>query len=86
MIKKDNSRRAFFKKAAAVAGVVAAADYTRTLISSSSGSANNINEKYVGDVNTQDRIMSQKQLVLMTDNEKKLMLDELLDTYHKELA
>jgi len=86
MIKKDNSRRAFFKKAAAVAGVVAAADYTRTLISSSSGSASNINEKYVGDVNTQDRIMSQKQLVLMTDNEKKLMLDELLDTYHKELA
>ena len=86
MIKKNNSRRAFFKKAVAVVGVVAAADYTRTLISSSSGSASDINESYAGDVNTQDRIMSQKQLVLMTDNEKKLMLDELLDTYHKELA
>ncbi|NCS66687.1 MAG: hypothetical protein COS39_00685 [Hydrogenophilales bacterium CG03_land_8_20_14_0_80_62_28] len=86
MIKKENSRRAFFKKAAAVVGVVAAADYTKTLISSSSDSAGDINEKYAGDVNAQDSIMSQKQLVLMTDNEKKLMLDELLNNYHKKIA
>lgn len=86
MIKEDNSRRTFFKKAAAAVGVVAVADYTRTLISSPPGSTNDGSEKYASDANIQERILSQKQLVLMTDNEKKQRLDELLNNYHKDFA
>lgn len=86
MIKEDNSRRTFFKKAAAAVGVVAVADYTKTLISSPPGWTNDGNEKYARDANIQERILSQKQLVLMTDNEKKQRLDELLNDYHKDFA
>jgi len=86
MNKEVNSRRTFFKKAAAAVGVVAAADYTKTLISSPSGSTNNGSEKYASDVNIQGKILSKKQLVLMTDNEKKQMIEELLNNYHKDIA
>lgn len=86
MIKKGNSRRAFFKKAAAAVGVVAAADYTKTLISAHADSANDINEKYASDVNMQKSVMSKKQFVLMTDNEKNQRLTELLCGHNKDSA
>lgn len=86
MIKEDTARRTFLKKTAAAVGVVAAADYTKTLISSPAGSTDEGNAKYACDVNIQERILSQKQLVLMTDNEKKQRLDELLNNYHKALT
>ncbi len=86
MIKENNSRRAFFKKAAAAVGVVAAADYTKTLISSHTDSANDVSEKYASDVNMQKSVMSKKQFVLMTDNEKNQRLAELLSNNHKDSA
>lgn len=83
MIKENNSRRAFFRKAAAAVGVVAAAGYTSTLISAPSDSTNGESEKYANDAISQEKALSQKQLVLMTDNEKKQMLDEMLGGYNK---
>lgn len=86
MTEKINSRRTFFKKAAAAVGIVAAADYIRTLLSARPNSVNDATEKYASDVKAQEIIFSKKQLVLMTDNEKKQRLDELLSNYQKGSA
>lgn len=87
MVREDNSRRAFFKKAAAAAGVVAAAGVTaKTLVSAPSGSSDKERAKYANEDALQEKVMSRKQCVLMTDHEKKQMLDEILNNYHKELA
>ena len=87
MINEDNSRRGFFKKAAAAVGVVAAAGVTaKTLMPSPSDSANSESAKYVNDGLLQQKVMSQKQYVLMTDDEKKQMLDAILNNHNKEPA
>lgn len=83
MTKVDNSRRMFFKKAAAAVGVVAAAGYTTTLIPKPSGSAEDQKAKYANDVVSQEQKLMQTPLVLMTDSEKKQMLDEMLNNYYK---
>lgn len=87
MSNEDNSRRGFFKKAAAAVGVVAAASVTaKTLISAPSDPTGSESAKYANADLVQEKIMSQKQFVLMTDNEKEQMLNEMLGNYHKELA
>ena len=87
MINEDNSRRGFLKKAAAAVGVVAAAGVTaKTLISAPSDSVSSESAKYVNDGHLQQKVMSQKQYVLMTDNEKEQMLNEILSNHYKELA
>lgn len=87
MVREDNSRRAFFKKAAAAVGVVAAVGVTaKTLVSAPSDSSGKERAKYANEDALQEKVMSRKQSVLMTDNEKKQMLDEILNNYHKELA
>lgn len=83
MVKENNSRRAFFKKAAAAVGVVAAAGYTKTLITTPSDSTNDVSAKYANDVVSQEKTWLQKDMVLMTDNEKKQMLDEILNNFNK---
>lgn len=87
--KVDVSKRKFIKKVAAALGVVAAsAGLANILVSASSDAINRkrANINYTNDGLQQERVISQKQCVLMTDEEKKQMLNEILNNYHKELA
>lgn len=86
MIMEENSRRSFFKKAAAAVGVVAAAGYTKTLISRSSVSTDDASAKYAADVASQEKAVKANQLVMMTDDEKKQRLDDLLNFHRQETA
>ncbi|MDO8282141.1 MAG: hypothetical protein Q7U10_05880 [Thermodesulfovibrionia bacterium] len=81
--KVDVSKRTFIK-AAALGVVAAGAVFSTILISKSSDSAlrKRVNTTYMNDDLQQDKVMSQKQLVLMTDEEKKQMLNEILHDYH----
>jgi hypothetical protein len=82
--KVDISRRIFIK-ATAVSGVVAASvGVSNLLVSAPSDTINRkrANINYANDNLQQERVMSQKQLVLMTDEEKKQMLNEILHDYH----
>lgn len=83
---EDNSRRLFFKKAVAAVGVVAAAGYTKTLISRSSAPTGDASAKYAADVALQEKAVMGNQLVLMTDDEKKKRLDDLLNCHYQEIA
>lgn len=86
MIMEENSRRSFFKKAAAALGVVAAAGYTKTLISRPSASAGDASAKYAAEVALQEKAVMGNQLILMTDDEKKQRLDALLNCHYQEIA
>ena len=82
--KVDVSRRIFIKAAAAIGVVAASAGVSKILVSESSDTIirKRANTNYANDDLQQERVMSQKQLVLMTDEEKKQMLNELLHDYH----
>ena len=86
MIKEFNSKRAFVKKLVAAVGYIAAADYTKTLISARADSIKEAANNGANDDNLQRKTLLQKQLVLMTDNEKKQMLDEIVNGYNKNNA
>ncbi|HSM99222.1 MAG TPA: hypothetical protein VLS47_09435 [Gallionella sp.] len=86
VIKEENSRRSFFRKAAAALGVVAAAVYTRTLISRSSAPAGDASAKYAADVALQEKAVTGNRLILMSDDEKKQRLEELLNCHYQEIA
>jgi hypothetical protein len=86
MIKEENPRRTFFKKAAATMGVVVAAAASAKTLISASGSANGVREKYANDAALQEKRLSQSQLVMMTDEEKKQRLDQILGCHEKELG
>ena len=79
MIETDKSKRGFFKKMATVVGFFAAAGTFGKLTTQRNNSNNETNNKYAKDVDTQKKAWMQKQLVLMTNDEKKQMLNELLD-------
>ena len=83
MTKADKSKRTFFKKVAAAAGFVSAAGYLGNLISARSNSIQAINNNSANDVKKQKKAWLQKQMVAMTDYEKKQMLDEILDIHNK---
>lgn len=80
-MKEDLSKRAFFKKAATAVGVVAAANYATTLISASSGSPREMREKYARDARSQESAWTQQGLTLMSEAEKKQMLDVILESH-----
>ena len=82
MIKADKSKRTFFKKVVAAVGFVSAAGYLGKLMSGRSNSIDRINANSANDANKQKRAWLQKQLVLMTDDDKKQMLDEILDSHN----
>ena len=86
MIKENNPRRTFFKKAAAAVGIATAAGYTKSLISSPPGPAIDGGENHGGDTALQEKALSKQQLVLMTDREKKQLLEELLNNKHEDFA
>ena len=83
MIKADKSKRTFFKKMAAAVGFVAAARYLSKLMVASTNSIQVINDNNVNENNKQKNAWLRKQWVPMTDNEKKQMLDELLEIHNK---
>ncbi|KPJ94560.1 MAG: hypothetical protein AMJ53_05015 [Gammaproteobacteria bacterium SG8_11] len=83
MTKADKTKRTFFKKAAAAVGFVAAAGYLSNLMSGRANSIQAINENSENDVIKQKKAWQQKQLVVMTDSDKKQMLDEILDSHNK---
>jgi hypothetical protein len=83
---EENSRRSFFKKAAAAVGVIAAAGATNTLISASVAPKDNAKEKYASDIASQQKAVTENQLILMTEAEKKQRLDELLNFHYQEIA
>ena len=83
---EENSRRSFFKKAAAAVGVVAAAGYTKNLISKSLKSNDGASEKYAADVALQEKAVKENQLVVMTNEEKQQRLDDLLKFHSQEIA
>ena len=78
----DKSKRTFFKKAAAAVGFVAAANYLGRLIYTRGNSIQQINDISANDVNKQKKVWLQKQMVAMTDDDKKRMLDEILDSHN----
>ena len=80
-----DSRRIFIKSAAALGVVAASAGVSKILLSSSSDTSiirRRANISYANDDLQQVRVMSQKQLVLLTGDEKKQMLNEILHNYH----
>lgn len=86
MSKADKSKRSFFKKVVAAVGFVSASGYLSNLMSSRTNSIQAINKNSEGDVIKQKKTWLKKQLVLMTNNEKKQMLDEILDSHNKNSA
>lgn len=83
MTKADKSKRTFFKKVAAAAGFVSAAGYLGNLMSTRSNPIQAINENSERDAIKQKQAWLQKKWVPMSDNDKKQMLDELLDIHNK---
>ncbi|BBE49832.1 hypothetical protein OYT1_ch0258 [Ferriphaselus amnicola] len=86
MMNEKNSRRSFFGRVAAAVGVIAAAAYTKTLISGAKTSDAGLSEKYSNDASQQEEALMANRLVVMTDAEKKQRLDELLSCHSKELS
>jgi hypothetical protein len=82
----DKTKRSFFKKAAAAVGFIAAANYLGKFIVTRSNSIHAINDNSVNDVNKQKTAWLQKQFTPMTDNDKKQMLDKILDSHNKNRA
>jgi hypothetical protein len=85
-MKEENSRRSFFKRVAAAVGVVAAAAGTKTLISKAIKSNGDISAKYAADVAAQEKAVKANHLVLMTDEEKRQRIDDLLNSYRQEIS
>jgi len=83
MAKADKSKRIFFKKVAAVVGFISAAGYISNLMSGRANVIQAINNNSANEVNNQKKAWLQKQWVLMTENEKKQMLDEILGLHNK---
>ena len=86
MTKADKSKRTFFKKLAAAAGFLSASGYLSKLMVGRTDPIDKINENSTNDVKKQKNAWLQKQMVAMTDNEKKQMLDEILDLYKNNHA
>ena len=84
---QDNSRRSFFKKAAAAAGVVAAAGATKAWISTTPAVAHDdAGATYAADMAALDKALAASQLTMMTEEEKKQRLDDLLNCHYREIA
>jgi hypothetical protein len=82
----ENSRRTFFKRAAAAVGMVATAGYTGKLISRAAVSSGDAGAKNAADVAAQEKAVKANQLVMMSDDEKKQRLDDLLNIHRGEIS
>lgn len=86
MTDETNSRRSFFGRVTAAIGVVAAAVYTKNLISGQARTQDDTSEKYANDASLQEKAVMSNRLVAMTDAEKKQRLDDLLNFHNKEIS
>jgi hypothetical protein len=86
MPKADKSKRSFLKKMAAAVGFVTAAGYVRNLISTRVNSIQAVNDHNVIDENKQKQAWLQKQWEPMSENDKKQMLDEIIDSHNHHQA
>lgn len=77
MSKANTSKRNFFKNLAAGAGFFSLSGYLGKLISARANSMDSINERYANDVKKQQEVMMAQKLVLMTEREKKRILEEM---------
>ena len=85
--KVDVSKRMLFKRAVAAVGVVATAGVAKTLTTAPTDSDKSKNRaRYESEARQQERVMLQKRYVVMTDDEKKQMVNEILKNHYKELA
>ena len=80
----DFSKRLFLIRTLAV-GIAASASagLTKMVASSASENISRRRAAYISDELQQERVMSNQQYVLMTDEEKRDMLKEILDNYKK---
>lgn len=81
----DYSKRAFMKKAL-IGGIaaVSTAAVAKKLISSEAAGKKNTQKAYVNDELMQDKIMKDKQFVLMTREEKDQMVQMFVSDYNKQ--
>ena len=86
MTRANESKRSFFKKLAITAGVVSVSGYLGKVISARTNPIQLIKNNSENDVMKQKNAWLRTKLIVMTDNEKKQMLDEILDTHGKYKA
>ena len=85
--KVDVSKLMFFKKAVVAVGVVTAAGVAKSLSTAPTDLDKRKNRaQYEKEALQQERVMLQKQFVVMTDDEKKQMVNEILKNHYKETA
>ena len=81
MTATDKSKRSFFKTVAAAVGFVAAAGFVSKLLPGRASSLQAINSNSANDVRLQKKAWSQKQMVVMSENDKERMLAEIIDSH-----
>ena len=82
------TKRVFLQRAAAALGVVVAAGLTGAAITQSAGKVSDVNARArctEEDVR-QQQIMADKELLIMTQEEKQQMLDRILRNHHQTVS
>lgn len=81
-------KRVFLKRAAAALGVVVAAGLTGAAIIKSAGKIGGVNARArcAEEDLRQQQIMTDKQLVIMTQEEKQQMLDRILRNHYRTVS
>lgn len=84
--KVDLGKRMFFRRAAAAVGGIAAAGAATVGLTKPATASREIHDKLytpaLNDDQHQEQLMSQKRFVLMSDNQKAEMLDEIIRHHH----
>ncbi|WP_420208142.1 hypothetical protein [Candidatus Electronema sp. JC] len=81
-------KRVFLQRAAAALGVVAAAGLTGAAVMRSAGKAGgaNVRARCAEEDVRQQRIMADKELIIMTEKEKRQMLDRILSNHSRKIS
>lgn len=82
------AKRVFLQRAAAALGVVVAAGMTGAAVAKSAGKAvgENARVRAAEESLRQQQIMAGKELELMTEEEKRQMLDRILRNHHQTMS
>lgn len=86
MIEGSESKRGFFKKMLAVTGLAVGANYAMKLATSRKTSNKEAQAKSEHEDDMQRKTWLRHEQVIMSDNEKKQMLDEILNLHNKHSA
>lgn len=82
----DNSKRGFFKGMLAAIGLLVGTNYVMKLASGRRRPSKDAKAKSEHEDDLQSKAWLQHQQVLMTDNEKQHMLDEIINLHNKHNA